>query len=336
MIFVAGAGAMADAARAIRASQRELDRHVSGIMRRRRARAKGRLGVDYEPEVAEWLCGFLCSECDYLVPPQEEEPTEACPCCRSTTWIDLSIEPLAHRIRDMEAEERMKPPPKARRNVYGTAAAVVVIMTVAAGATGGAVAGFITLVAGAMVGTLAGVVAVRPVSLLMLQRQPRSPHRWHLPYPLPPVEATPVKAASGVKAEAVGELVRAPISGRECIAYEVCVLFDTPGDYRPPEWVIQEQGGGDLRLGELEVAAGEYYLESPVEEVEAADVEAVKRFLRERGLFWPDGEYHYYEALLEPGDVVNIAEHEELVIVDHLDPADHGGLPRLPPPTWRP
>ncbi|MBA2661044.1 MAG: hypothetical protein H0U74_02020 [Bradymonadaceae bacterium] len=147
---------------------------------------------------------------------------------------------------------------------------------------------------------------------------------------------------TGLKAHAVEGMLKAPISGRECIAYQVCVLFDTPGDARPAQWALQEQRNLSVRLGDtIEVSQNSFYLESPVEEVQQRDesiesCEATKEFLRQRGLFNTDGEFHFFEAILELGDEVNVDEYEDKVyVVRHTASANCGKLPRLPPPIWR-
>ena len=182
------------------------------------------------------------------------------------------------------------------------------------------------------------------------------PHRWHVPYPLPDPDRTPETTYDGLEAHPADDTITAPISGRECIAYELCVLFDAPGDARPPEWSLQEQRAVDIRLGNrLELAFDELYLESPVEEVDAPGVigdlddfddpeplepddrfDEIKRFLRQRGLFIADGDFHFFEARIEPGDRLDVDAYDDAIhILRHTDAPDCDELPRLPRPTWR-
>ncbi len=341
---------MADAARAIRRNQRNLDRRVARTLRRVRNRKNRRNAGDYEPVRVDFSCVYLCGACDYFVHEHQGDDgaVVACPACGESDWIDLAVEPLANRIRDMEAEERMKVPQHVRRLVLGVSLGFFGVL-----ATGFAVAyiffgglyggfSFLTVLAAAILVPIINFWLPRPAAVFLLRNQERVPHRWHVPMPLPDPDEPPSRKYKALQAQPISETLKAPISGRECMAYQVCVLFDTPGDARPPEWVLQEQEAVAVRLGEeLEVPAKALYLESPVAEVQVIEdagekYEAVKRFLRQRGLFITDGEFHYFEARLEPGDEVDVSDHdEEMYVVRHSGAVDCGTLPGLPRPTWR-
>ncbi|TXD42752.1 hypothetical protein FRC96_02370 [Lujinxingia vulgaris] len=365
MLFIGGAGGLADAARAIRQRQRDLNRRIELSNQRRRLRKLNREPVgDYEPERAEFHCAFLCGACDFFLPPRDDDntmPACACPSCGESEWIDLGLEPAAGRIRDMEAEARMQAPPHIKRAVLFTSLSffILVFSVCVLGeffapdyfspslVEGGI---FFSLVGGVLLVPLLYYVAPRPLSVLWLKRQTRLPHRWHVPLPLPAPHAAPEKTLGEMSAQPLGETITAPVSGRECIAYEVCVLFDTPGDARPAEWVLQEQGGVALTLnGELELQPGSYYLESPVEPIDtpglslngsisaapSARYKAFKRFLRQRALFITDGDFHVYEACILPGDSVDVEAFEgPMYVLRHTNAPERGDLPRLPRPLF--
>ena len=362
MILIAGAGATAEAARAIRKMQRDLDRRFR--------RTRDRIGshavrYDYEPERTEFPCVFLCGTCGYFVdePHEDEESTISCPACGDRDWIDLSVEPLANRIRDIEEDARMQIP--LRVHVAVVAAALAVFALMIAGLLLGSYAstgqflaepyafyakatGFLAL----FVVPLAYFFLRRPAAVLLLRGRERVPHRWHVPTALPDPEATPDRSHENLEVEPTDELLTAPASGEECVAYQICVLFDVAGDARPPEWVLQEQRAIGARLGEkLEIEAGQLYLESPLERVDVPDLgdtsdpslddseetgelyDKLKRFLRERGLFITEGEFHFYEARLSPGDAVDVSVHDGTCVLRHVSAEDPEGLPLLPHPS---
>jgi len=150
----------------------------------------------------------------------------------------------------------------------------------------------------------------RPLSVLLLRARTEIPARWHEPLDLTAGDEVPRRVQENVEARNVDELLTSPVAGRECIAYQLCVLFDAPGDARPPEWVLQEQRTEAVELGgKLELPPEKYSLESPVEPVGTAGgdtlesllpdrdlaieigEEELEQFLRERGLFLTDGEF---------------------------------------------
>lgn len=99
--------------------------------------------------------------------------------------------------------------------------------------------------------------------------------------------------------------MRAPVSGRECLGYEVTVLFDAPNDLRPPMWVLEEERTVHFTLAGEHAAPDGVTLDLPAQEVanEATGFgnQQVAEFLRKRGLFASEGEYIVFEALIEPG-----------------------------------
>ncbi len=370
MILIAGAGATAEAARAIRKLQRNLNRRF--------ARTRERIGShavrygDLEPERTEFACHFLCGRCGYIVDDphaeegdEEDEPEAiACPACGDRDWIDLAVEPLADRIRDIEEDARMQIPGYVHVTVVAAALALFVVLAVGLIVAGYAATGawfeqpylFYLEATGYLalfVVPLAYFFLRRPAAVWMLRGRERVPHRWHVPVDLPDPEQTPERARRDLEVRASGEVLESPVSERECVAYQICVLFDVAGDARPPEWVLQEQRASDAALGdEIVVEADRLFLESPVEHVETPSLadsldspedddaevageryETLKRFLRKRGLFVTEGEFHFYEACLQVGDAVDLADHGDTSVLRHTAAEASGRLPELPHPT---
>lgn len=353
MILIAGAGAMADAAAAMRRQQRQINRRI----RLSRLRAKARrpvIGSDYEPEETDFACVYLCPSCSYFVPPEKTDGVPEAPCvaCGETEWFDLSKEPLAGRIRHEEWDRRVEVPWYITQAVgFGSLAVfgVILVGLFAAGIIFHADYSIYACVVAAV-----ALVAVplayhrlpRPLAVWWLRGRQKMPHRWHVPCPLPQPEHEPTNTDKQLVAQRVDNTIEAPISGRECLAYEICVLFDAVGDARPPEWALQEQRAVTMKLGdELEVGPEQLYLETPVEQMEFAVPEDTgdseeseskytpgpEQFLRKRGLYIDDGTFLFYEACLQPGDEVDVADHDgEMYVLRHSDAPPGDKLPELP------
>lgn len=325
---------MADAANAMRQITRNM-RNQRRRMRRRH-KVKGRAG-EYEVERADFDCVYLCGACGYyadppdVAPPEgdasseapsedssDREPQSPCPACAETEWMDLAIQPLADRVRDMEAEERMKPPTFVTQLVVGVPLAVCALV----------MAWFIFSDASyhyVMIAPITALLVVplayrflrRPLAVMLLRDKERTPDRWHVPLDLPEPDQTESRRLEDLEVQPTSDTLTAPASGRRCVAYQLSVLFDTPGDARPPEWVLQEQRTVGARLGDaLELAPGELYLESDEELIDVDErYEEVKQFLRQRGLFITDGDFEFHEAVLEPSDRVDAADYDGQIYV---------------------
>ena len=351
MILIGGAGAMADAAKAMRKIQKRIDRRASKT--RRRAMSDGDIvgASGFKPERVEFACAYLCGTCGYLIEhPAEasEEPPASCPACGDEGAVDLAIEPLAERVRQLEADERANAPTWVKQLVGGGTSGLMVALCATWFATGHPSYGMATIMAALFVVPLAYVTLPRAASVWLLSGRTHPPHRWHEPLGLPEAGAAPNHTLDRLEARAVDDTLEAPISQRECLAYQVCVLFDVSGDARPPEWALQEQRATHTKLGDaLELDPDELYLESPVELVEtlgealdsrlddaevdsASNYDELKQFLRQRGLFSTEGEFHLYEAVLEPGDLVHVDEYDEMHVLRHESAMETDELPDLP------
>ncbi len=305
--MVGGAGAMIEATRAMASVQRQMDRFMRDRAQRRRARLNGRnLVQQMEPLRADFECFHLCGDCGFLVSNEKA----ACPGCDTRNWMDLTDHNIADAVRDIETMERTKTP--------GWIKGVTLLVSVSVAA---ALATLVILLAPGFAwhAILVAMVAVplgyffghRGMAVLLLRLvKRRRPHRWRLPLPIPDGSGAARDEVSGVAAAADGvEPLRAPFSGKACLAYQVCVLFDTPGDARPPEWVLEEAVAVDFNVGDRVIPGERAFVEGPLEVITPDEAEAsglnLWKFLRQRGLFSFDGDFDLFEARVAPGDEVN-------------------------------
>lgn len=252
----------------------------------------------------EFPCMHLCSACGYL-----GDNRAPCPACAATMWIDLGLTAHAHALRDREWAERQLP----ARDVHwqirlaslgiggglGTAAAAGL-------AAAGVLAFWPALLAcgaGASLATFG--LGQRRLGWSIMARRVRAPRRWRLPLPVADGRAPIVRRASG-RAEPREALLRAPFSGRPCVAYEIGVLFDTPNDAWPPIWVLSEMRASAFDVAGHTLPADGAALALSLDPVSTMDEAALSRFLRERGLFATDGQFDLFEAVVEPGATVDL------------------------------
>jgi hypothetical protein len=250
-------------------------------------------------------CFFLCDECGYLC-----DTAPPCPSCGQTAWIDLDLWANAEALRALEEDRRRHPPKWLRRRVNLTALAagsvVGLASTVALALADALVLGW-TGAIGFATGATGLVTAFtheltrRRLTRLLVADRVENPTRWRLPLPLAdPNTATATRLVGPV--EPRGPLLRAPFTGRLCVAYEAAVLFDHPEDAWPPTWVVREMRSAPFEVQGRPVAADRATLDLPILPVDPPelDIAARQRYLRERGLFLADGKFDLFEAILEP------------------------------------
>ena len=108
------------------------------------------------------------------------------------------------------------------------------------------------------------------------------------------------QAALWPHAAHLGKSSPRPLCARECVAFQLSVLFDIVGDARPPEWVVQETRGTDFEVDSERIRGDRVLVTTPLKPVEAEVAQAagldLTRFLRERGLFSYDGSFDLFEA----------------------------------------
>lgn len=275
---------------------------------------------DAEPAFESFECLHLCVQCGYL----DETGERPCPGCGRQAWVDLRVIPEAEVYRQMERRARQEIPPAIARSGVRLAVAAGVVIGAAILVVGGVALGRSAIWGYATAALSFGVLTAvggwflfpRLLTWARLRRRPTFPSRWHLPLPLPDARAHPTETLRGA-VEPRGPLLQAPISGTPCVAYEVTVVFDTPGDKRPPMWVLEEERSAPFALQGLEVAANGVTLALKAhlaarEDVSVTDQHVV-RFLRKRGLFASEGDYLLYEALVVPGETYQMETYEGTV-----------------------
>lgn len=253
----------------------------------------------------EFDCFFLCDECGYLC-----EKNPPCPSCGATAWIDLDVWANAEALRALEEDERRHPPKWLRTRVNLTALAAGSLLG-AASTAALALAGLLALgpagllVFGAGATGLATAytheLARRRIARTIVADRVDKPTRWHLPLPLvDPTAPTSTRLAG--PAEPRAPLLRAPFSGRLCVAYEAAILFDHPEDAWPPTWVLREMRSVPFEIQGRLVEADRASLVLPTEPIDAPilDQTAKQRYLRERGLFLADGRFDLFESVVLP------------------------------------
>lgn len=292
-----------------------------------------------ERDRESFSCFQLCGNCGYL----GDANAEPCPSCGAKGWIDLGDLDMAHALRKADSEDRMLPSDGARRLTWLTALGAGVFGGLVLGFAGGALVQrdvpeyafirykktWVDIELGDLSLTFAPVLAAfATVAITSFvyhafkmrlfaafhERRNTRPDRWRLPLPSPELSSPVVDRVEGV-ATARGTLLRAPISGRECIAYEVSVLFDAEGDARRPMWVLEEENMIAFELAGRELGPDRATLEIPLEPVapdeHLLNSDELSLFLRKRGLFGSDGVFEFYEALVLPGARYQLLRHEE-------------------------
>jgi hypothetical protein len=256
-------------------------------------------------------CLFLCDHCGYL-----SEVEGACPACTHTAWIDLDNWALAEKQREIEEAARQNPVPAVRWRVRGASLAIGAVLGVGC-ATGLALAEMVAVGAASLVGVGAGATGAatvlthalgrRRLGWSIMARQVQDPTRWRMPLPIADDGVKTARRCAG-SAIARDGLLRAPFTGRACVAYEVAVLFDHPGDAWPPTWALREMrscafevDGGEVEKDRAMLTGATELVEKPV-----MSEEEKRRFLRERGLFLADGKFDLYEAIVAPNERVEV------------------------------
>lgn len=256
-------------------------------------------------------CLNLCDHCGYL-----NEVQGACPACTHTAWIDLDNWALAERLREVEEAARQNPVPAVRWRIRGASLAIGAVLGLGC-ATGLALAGVVVASAASLAGVGAGATGAatvlthalgrRRLGWSIMARRVQDPTRWRMPVPFADERAGTFKRAAG-PAVATEGLLRAPFTGRPCVAYEVAVLFDHPQDAWPPIWALREMRACPFEVDGRAVARDHAMLTATTELVAqpVMSVEEKRRFLRERGLFLADGSFDLYEAIVAPNERVEL------------------------------
>jgi hypothetical protein len=319
-----GAGFALDAIRRARQFERDMRSRAPRVRVRHR---------DDRPvqEREEFACFYLCGSCGLLREPGASDPTRAdpeqpdpilardCGHCGARAWIDLRNQTSALAVRDIEESLRQEPPAWVRGRIKMASGG---IGAVAGGAAALALAALFAPAAGALAVVAAasgGVTALasnsllaKPLSRLLMSRSPIGPARWFRPLPIPDQGSEVIETIRGMVESDETPLV-APLSGRSCLAYEVGVIFDADGDAYPPVWVLREVRSRALRVDGRTFEAGAVDLELEMVDVGEQALKLpgsdLRTFLRQRGLFISDGQFDLFEAVLLPGQAIELRKH---------------------------
>ncbi len=302
--------AVIDAIRRQRQAEREMRAMTRGLKERIRARRKQPQRVSAGSGRAEMACYHLCAECRHL-----GEAAGACAGCGATVVFDLAENAIVDRLAEEDDAERASTPWAARWAAAAAGAVVAVgAVSLGMGAEEGAPIYPVSF-EGTFIWGLVGVTLLGLVTAILMgmtlprlltwgwyHTRPRGPARWRHAVPRVP-DGAPV--ARVVEGRARGEgVLTAPFTGRPCLAWRVGVLFDRPWDARPPEWVLDEGEVADLEVDGHRVEGTRTTFMGQPElvraEQRAGDAEALRRFLRVRGLAVLEGEAELFEAIVPP------------------------------------
>lgn len=226
-----------------------------------------------------------------------------CSHCGEHGWIDLARESTALALRHAETVDADAAGSGAVRVLGGASAGAVVgafIGMIAVGALTWPVA-----VVGALAGTAAGLQTYRMRRQVAPSDHPL-PKRWSMA--LPPDSASGQATVGALESE--GDLLRAPLSGRACVAYEVGLRGDGADDPDLRTWALLEQRLGEVRVGEQRLDPGTTHLDLPRDHrgaLESIELDAAARtWLRRRGFAASGAALHAFETIVEVGTEVTL------------------------------
>jgi hypothetical protein len=266
-------------------------------------------------DLVEFDCFFLCMACGHLSEPRVGDPmrtdaqvgAQRCAMCSSPGLVDLRQNPMVHSLCELEAND-------INHSRLGTAARYLGVIGLVGGLVGllywATTTNYEAEFLFALIFLVGGLLVTKAAVSLRGRSTPRAlPRRWRMPRTAKLPGAQAQRRVSG-SVESDAELLRAPLSGRPCVAYEVAVRDDAKPTGSHASWRLIEQDNVDFSIGELEVAAGDGQLELRRELLAHGTIgsqgESTRRYLRMRGLLDSEDVY-IYETVLEPGDVCAVS-----------------------------
>lgn len=270
-------------------------------VRARRERARGQV----EDEAVRATGALLCSECGRLTWPElgsesphrssGEAPHRAqCPHCQSRAWIDLRRESTALAIGQGELDLAAADSPLVD-SLRKAGLGIVVGSFIGLVATNSLVLGGSIA---ALAGLAGGLAAVR-LRRMSVPAKRTLPDRWSLA--LPPAAPT-TGTVEGVAQDA--ELLRSPLTGRSCVAFEVGLRQDRNVTGEMSSWALLEQRVAPMSVGGATVNPGRTFVEVSRERLgeltaEVLGAAAVEWFL-ERGFSAIGSNMTVFESVLLP------------------------------------
>lgn len=259
-------------------------------------------------------CHFLCLGCGYMVPQRvggyrdaakaHDPPTDRCPGCGGHDWADLRSEAAMEWLGDGEHRWRRSRWRDFADDPPWPLAVLLLITTLVW-------VGFVPL---ALVPKLLATAAAVGVSIALVvrgqhrvRRRLGRPARWRLA--LPRGAAAPV-AQGPVRAQTAEATLRAPISGRPCLAYELALREDEELAAPARTWLLIEQAAVDLQVGDQRIAGDRVRLEIPRQMIRGRG-EALAGVLRRRGLSDVARDLVVCETIVRPGEPLQVLEHAD-------------------------
>lgn len=264
------------------------------------------------PDLVEFDCFFLCTSCGRLSEPSAGDPmrTEApsgsrgCATCGAPGLADLRQTPLVHSLCDLEKSDVS---PSGRwwvAMVAGLLSAIGAVVWLGAALRERTIDGFEACFLILLISVVISLLLARMVPLLRRSARRSLPRRWRMPRVGKRVGATPRRRVRG-HAQTTVDLLRAPLSGRPCVAYEVAVRDDADPSGGWSSWRLIEQDNVGFCVGGLEIAPGEALLQVRRELIARGTIgskdDATRRYLRMRGLLDSEDVY-IYETIVAPGE----------------------------------
>ncbi len=254
---------------------------------------------------------LLCSECGRLTWPEaaatsphrasaQDEFAVPCPHCTARAWIDLRRESTALAIREGEqgvAQSESASVDTLRKAglgvIFGSFVGVIATSSVVAGLT----------IAG-LCGLAAGLAAVR-LRKISVPAKRTLPDRWALA--LPPSQE-PERHVQG--SPRVDELIRSPLTGRACLAYEVGLREDDDAAGELHSWALLEQRVAAFEVDGVSVEPEETFVEVARERLGAFSTEELDapaiEWLTERGFSAVGSTLVVYESIVPPDVQVSL------------------------------
>lgn len=272
----------------------------------------------------------MCTACGFLELPADMawhardplrseggvDPREAaCRHCGARDWADLGDGATIAALRHVDAAEaptRASAGIRTLRRAWAVTrgvsslaigAALVVGLVTSTIATGGLLVVMYPMLVGLAIVVVAIVVdAIRDVRD---DRPAPAPARWHLA--LPDARAPLVQHAG--TAHATGPLLRAPLTGRPCVAYELGIRTDDDPGAPEATWLLLEQRSTAFSVGEARYPPDSVRLDLVRTRVEpdALEDDRAGDIVRARGFLTTDTTLALFESIVPDATRIEVA-----------------------------
>ena len=174
---------------------------------------------------------------------------------------------------------------------------------------------------------VAGLVLIGAVKSWLAHRPLRRPARWRW--------ATEPGALFSEITDTVttdDELLRAPLSGRPCVAYEVVARADHVRDGESGTWLLADQHACDLHVGDVRIPGSPIRLRPRPRTPIDPTSDRARGYLRERGLA-PGEVSRMFETIVEPAETVRARPRRGAPVQLRVD-GDEGTPDPAPRTSW--